>query len=248
MAFNINDFKAHVNSRGLAKNNLFFATITPPTTLGFLQDRITSNELSFLCKTAQLPSLDFTTADFRPHGYGKVYKRPVEFTESSMQLVFMVDAQFGVLKFFHRWMQSIFNYNMSSVTEDPQGKLPYEFEYRDNYAAVIEVLVFSANDTGKVYRYKLTGAYPVTVGQVDVSWENQAEIMTLGVSFEYDNLQVDALELGSTNPNLSRANGLISYLSSINGIGQAIRSIDTPQSLQDLINQYTTVNTIFNSL
>lgn len=250
MAFNINDFKAHISNRGLAKNNLFYCSITIPTTLSnTVGQTITANELTFFCKSAQIPSFDLTTVGFRPHGYGKEYKRPMEFHMSSLPLVFMVDSEFGVMKYFHKWMQSIYNFNSAAtVSEDAYRKLPGEFEYRDNYAARIELYVFSLNDVEKVYKYTFDKAYPSSIGTVDMSWENNGDVMSVPVNFEYDSVILETVGFESIAPDLSRQNGFVSYLSAINGFGQAIQQIDRPQDIQDLILTYTNINTIFGAL
>jgi len=250
MAFNINDFKAHVSNRGLAKNNLFYCTITIPTTLNnTVGSAISSNELTFFCKSAQLPSFEFGTVGFRPHGYGKELKRPMDFSLSSLPLIFMVDAEFGVLKYFHKWMQSIYNFNTGTVVaEDIYRKLPNEFEYRDNYVARIELYVFSENNAKKVYKYTFDKAYPTAVGTIDMAWENQADVMTLAVNFEYDSIILETVEFATITSDFDRANGLLSYISAINGIGQAIQQIDRPQNIQDIILSYTNINTILGAL
>jgi hypothetical protein len=250
MVFNINDFKAHVGNRGLAKNNLFYCAITVPTTLSnTVGSAITSNELTFFCKSAQIPSFDLTTVSFRQHGYGKEFKRPMDFSTSSLPLIFMVDAEFGVMRYFHKWMQSIFNFNTGAVAaEDVYRKLPNEFEYRDNYAARIELYVFSTNDVQKVYKYTFDKAYPVSIGTVDMSWENQAEVMALPVNFEYDSITLETIEYASIAPDLDRQNGLVSYISAINGIGQAINQIQRPQNIQDILLSFTNINTILGAL
>lgn len=250
MAFNITDFRAQMASRGLAKNNLFYVMITMPNMLNnALVGSITSNELSFFSKTVTLPSLDLTTTEYRPSGYGKAYKRPMDFGHSTLPVIFMVDSKFGVLKFFQRWMQGIFNYSSASgIREDPQGKLTYEFEYHENYVGTIDVYVFAANNPSVVYNYKFYNAYPVTVSDITLSWENDAEIMTLPVSFEYDHMSVEALETGTLLPELSRQNGALSYISALNGYGQAINQLRLPTDIQDAINLYTNINTIYGAL
>lgn len=250
MAFNINEFKSQISSRGLAKPSLFYVTITVPSTLtNSLGSIMDSNTLSFFCETASLPSLELQTVEYKKHGYGKSYKRPVEFSESGLPLVFMVDAEFGVLKYFHRWMQSIFNYNNgSAVREDPQGKLPYEFEYPDNYSATIDIYMFSGNNTEKVYHYTFSKAYPVSVGQIDVAWEINDQYMKLPVNFEYDYMSTEALEWGMIRSDLSRQNGALTYISAIQGTGQAISQVEMPQDIQDAIVQMTNINTIYTAL
>ena len=250
MAFNINEFQAQVSKRGLAKNNLFMARFTLPASVSFIEQNITTRELSFLCRTAQLPTMDLDYVDVRSQGFGKPEKRPTEFRSGDLGMIFMVDSDFGTLKFFHRWLQSIVNYNTYDgyFQEDPQGKLPYEFDYKENYAATLEVLVYSGNDADKVYKYTFGNVFPLSIGEVTPDWGNGGDIMNLTVGLAYDKFKVEALQLGQVRSDLSNANGFLSYISAINGFGQAINQIQRPSNIQDFINQVTNVNTIFNAL
>lgn len=250
MAFNIAEFSAQLSKHGLAKNNLFFTRITLPPSLKALEDNIPSRELSFLCKSTTLPSVDLDVVDIMSQGFGKSEKRPTNIHTGSLSLQFMMDSNFSTMKYFHRWMQSIVNYNSYDgyFVKDADDKYPYEFEYKENYAAEIEILVFSGNDADKVYRYRLGNAYPFSIGDINVAWENNGELMTLPVGFEFDKFKVDGMSIGQVTDDFSRANGFLTYLSSINAYGQAINQIQRPQSIQDLINTVTNVNTIFNTL
>lgn len=250
MVFNINEFKAQVASRGLAKNNLFISRITVPTSLSYLEQYIPTRDMSFLCKSMSLPAFDLSYAEVRPQGFGKPEKRPLEFHGGDLIGTFMIDSNFATMKFFHRWMQSITNigdYN-GTFTPDTGGKLPYEFAYKDQYAATMEVLVYSGNDANKVYQYKFGNVFPITVGNIDVAWENQAEIMTVPVNFAYDKMSVDGFQLGEISTSMSGSNGLLTYAASYYSLIQAINQLSTPTDIQDAINQATTVNTIYNAL
>jgi len=250
MVFNINEFKSQIASRGLAKNNLFITRITLPATLSSLEQNIPTRDLSFLCKSVSLPSFELNYVDVRPQGFGKPEKRPLEFHAGDLTGLFMVDSNFAVMKFFHRWIQSITNigdYN-GSHSVDTDGKVPYEFAYKEDYVATMEVLVYSGNDANKVYQYKFGNVYPLNIGNIDVAWENQAEIMTVGVNFAYDKIAVDGFELGSITSDMENANGLLTYAASYYGFIQAINQVSTPTSVQDMINQATTVTTIYNAL
>lgn len=250
MVFNINEFRSQIASKGLAKNNLFMARITLPPSLSNLEQNIATRDLSFLCKSVSLPEFDLNFAEIRSQGFGKPEKRPLEFRSGDLNALFMVDSNFATMKFFHRWMQSITNigdYN-GSRSIDANGKTPYEFAYKEDYAATMEVLVYSGNDANRVYQYKFGNVFPLTIGNIDVSWENQADVMILGVSFAYDKISVDGFELGAITSDMNNSNGLLTYAASYYGLIQAINQISTPTSVQDLINQVTTVNTIYNAL
>jgi hypothetical protein len=250
MSFNINQFQAQVSRRGLAKNNLFLTRISLPNSLNYLEENISTRELTFLCKSAAIPGMNINFSEYQPSGFGLHEKRPTDIRYGDLSLIFMVDSQFATMKFFKKWMQSIINYNTYDgyLQTDRQGKLPYHFAYKEEYAATVEILVYSGHDASSAYHYKFGNAFPIGIGSLDQSWENQGDIMTLPVGFAFDKFKTDSVELGQVRqPNLS-GNGPLSYISAANGFAQAIRAIDRPTSIQDAINQITNVTTVFNAL
>jgi hypothetical protein len=255
MAFNISEFNATLNKHGLAKSNLFVVTIQMGGNMKLANDlaeasKMDTRTLTFLCKSAEMPAIEVQTADFKPRGYGPSEKRPTGFELPILPTVFMVDSNFGVLKFFHRWMQTIVNYDVDGgySSEVNGGQRPYEFGYRDEYACTIEVTIYSQNQTDKTYTYKFYNAYPTNVGSVQVSWENQAEVMNLPVQFAYDAVKVEATTTGKVTGDFGSPNGILSFLSSINTFGQALNNLNRPRNLQDVINTVTDVNTILGAL
>jgi hypothetical protein len=250
MAFNINEFQAQVARKGLAKNNLFLTRISLPNTLSYLEQDISTRELTFLCKSASIPGMNIDFAEFQPHGFGTHEKRPVDLKYGDLSLIFMVDSHFATMKFFKKWMQSIINFNSYDGYQqaDRQGKLPYHFAYKEDYAATIEILVYSGHDASYTYHYKFGNAFPIGIGQLDQSWENQGEVMTLPVGFAFDKFKADGVELGQVVQPNNGANGLLSYISAANGFAQAISQIDRPRNVQDAINQITNVTTVYNAL
>lgn len=249
MAFNINEFSSQVNGKGVAVNNLFFVTITLPNVLAGLNNTLSGREISFLCRTVDLPPFTVGTSEVRPQGHGLAEKRPTSFQFENLSTVFMVDAEFAVKKFFHRWIQAVVNYDTrSGILSEVNGRVPFEFGYKRDFAATITVHVYSDNTQSFEYVYEFSKAWPTFVGGNQVAWENSAEVMTLPVTFTYSGLKVDGAEGGSVTSDNSRANGLLTYLSAINSYGQAINQLRRPRDIQDLINQVTDVRTILRSL
>ena len=248
MVFSINEFRAQINGMGLAKNNLFFTRITLPPSLSSVEGMLSTRSICFMCKTVSVPGLTIGTTPIKTLGFGKTEQRPIDFSYGDLSAVFMVDSNFGVKKFFHRWIQEVVNYSTSdgNLRQDPQGKLPYEFAYKQDYVARVEVLVYSGNDASKVYLYTYDNVYPVTVGNVELSWENQAEIMVLPVGFTFDTVATEGIELGAISAFDSRSNGILTYASSLGSVVQAINQLSTPSDIQDIINLTTTINSIFN--
>lgn len=249
MTFNINEFSSQMGGKGIAINNLFFVTITLPNVLSNLNSELTGREISFLCRTVDLPPFTVNTADVRPQGHGLAEKRPTAMQFDPLSTVFMVDGQFAVKKFFHRWIQAVVNYDTrSGILSEVNGRVPFEFGYKRDFGATITVHVFSDNIGAFEYVYEFGKAWPTFVGGTQVAWENAAEIMTLPVTFTYSELKVTGAEAGTVSVDTSRANGLLTYLSAINTYGQAINQLHRPRDIQDLITQITDVRTILRSL
>lgn len=251
MAFNISEFSANLNKHGLAQNNLFLVRITGgPVTrlLNKTESNMKEQDLVFFCRSADLPGFQIQTQDYLPQGFGTPDRRPANMPLQPLNTVFMVDSKFAIMKFFHRWVQSIVNYDKSSILGEVDDALPYEIGYKEDYACTIEVVVYSTAVQDFTYTYRMTGAYPVTLGNVSTAWENSAEIMVLPVTFTYDTLEVDGQEKGTVGKRNSRGNGLLSYLSAANSIIQAIDQIKRPRNIQDLINTTNSIKTITNAL
>jgi len=249
MAFNLSEFSAQINRRGLAKDNLFAVRITLPASANFLNEEIPTRDLTFLCRSVDIPEFALETMKVKHRGFGPGSTRPIGLEYSYLPTVFMVDSNFAVKKFFHRWMQEIVHYDVEQgyVNELPNGLLPYEIGYKDDYAGTVEVLVYSSNQNDSFYTYKFGNAFPVALGNITTAWGNQAEIMTLPVTFSYDELKVDGTLQGVATSLSNRGNGVLSYLSSLNTFGQAVNGLELPQSIQDAVNLYTDVNTILGS-
>ena len=249
MTFSISEFTSEVNRRGLAQNNLFYVVITLPNSLLTLEDQIGSRELSFLCRSVDVPGMDIGTTVIKNQGFGIGEKRPVDFQFENLQTVFMMDGEFATMKFFHRWMQEIVNYDTSSgQLAEVKGRVPFEFGYKEDYAATVTVHMYSSNHADHVYTWQFGKAWPVQVGNVQNAWENTADVMTLPVSFTFSELKVDGAVAGVVSEDNSRGNGLLTYLSAANSWAQAINQISRPQNIQDLINEVSNISTITNAL
>ena len=248
--FNIQEFSSSISKHGVAKDNLFMVSITPPPALRNKgeEDSIVP-DLRFFCRSVTLPEFDVQTTDYQTQGFGAITRRPQTMTFPILPTVFMVDSNFAVLKFFHRWTQLMVNYDSSGgpISATPEGALPFEMGYKNDYASTVEVVVYSYASESITYTYRFDNAYPIQVGNITESWGNAGEVMTLPVGFTYDKVKVTGAVTGSVLDSVGGANGLLSYLSSINTFAQAIKGLKRPRSIQDAINQVTNISTIIKS-
>ena len=104
---------------------------------------------------------------------------------------FYGDSRLLVQNFFTKWLQSIVNFNGASPmngTTTVNGASPFEIYYKDGdkgYQTTIDITVFDVRSE-TVATYKLHNAFPVTVSDVSLAWENSDQIYQLTVTFSYD--------------------------------------------------------------
>jgi hypothetical protein len=246
MTFNISEFTSQINRIGIAKNNLFVVSINLPESLSYLNDKIAIRDLIFLCKDIKLPNLAVNALPYIPNTIGMVERRPVSMEYPILDAEFMVDSNFNVMKFFHRWIQGIINYDVSSgqySTAPGTNTLPFEIEYKSNYVSTITVDVYSDNIDYYKYRYVFGNAYPINVGGITPSWQESAQVMSMPVGFSYDTLKVDGANSGNVSSNnLNRGIGLLQNLSNMNSASQLINLLNLPGNAQNAINDLTSLS------
>lgn len=250
MTFNISNFSSQINKHGLSVNNLFVAKIFLPFGLRFIEDKLDTNSLTFFCRAVNLPSISIDGTQIQTRSIGPTELRPNKLDFPDLSTIFMVDSNYGVLKFFQQWMQQIVNYDVSAGyrSASPGGLLPYEVGYPDDYECSIEITAYSGHQEDKFYTYKFYRAFPSRVNDIELAWDNNAEILTLPVTFSYSELKVDATDRGTVLGQINRAGGPLGFLASLDRYGSAIRGIELPTNVQDAVNLYTDVNDILGSL
>ena len=187
MAFNVRELLSSINQRGgLAKPSKFAANILKaPVNL--------DENLKFYCETASLPGIAFQTDEIRTTGYGNIEKRPYATIFQDIQLNFYCDNDGRVFNFFHQWAQSVFNFNDKTPLggRTARGLLGGTFAYPQDYFGTISLTVYNEQkpdaegqeDGSAVVTYYLEEAYPLVIGDVQVSWEQSDQVLKLPINF-----------------------------------------------------------------
>lgn len=244
MAFNLSEFQAQIGKHGLARSNVFMFRITKIP--AFIQSEIPANELVFFCKGVDLPSLTLLTEEYYAQGFGARERRPTGLDLPLLPTTFFIDSSHKILKFFHAWMQAIVNYDVEAgILSEVDGRVPFEYEYRDNYIGEAEVLFYSPNYPDKYYTYKFHNIHPIEVGTISLAWESNDELAILPVSFSYDTVKLDGSRSGNVITDSNIGPGLLDYIYGIANQVQAIKGITKPRSIQDAINVFSTISRIF---
>jgi hypothetical protein len=185
MAFNITEITSAINSAsGLAKPNMFFVVITPPSSLGL---STYPRQAMFFCDSAQLPGLTFDTSPIKTAGYGGAEMRPTNAAFPAVNATFIVDARGRAIRFFQQWLALLNNWSRERVGVMQGTSLSYgEWNYPETYEGTVEIhAVNPDNNNSEVVVYQLSRAFPVQVGDIAVAWELNDTIMKLPISFAY---------------------------------------------------------------
>jgi hypothetical protein len=182
-SFNINQFRSviHDNNELLGTNK--FLVQFPEPAGAVLQDART---LSFYCKTATLPGIGLLTSDTAQYGVGPIERKPYATAVNDCLFQFYVDGDGKIRKWLTGWMKLITNpyTNRGMSSKSAQGLVPYEFQYKDQYAVDITVTVFDSEGKEQI-KTTLIEAYPNYIGDTSLDWQEKNNLMTVPVAFTY---------------------------------------------------------------
>jgi hypothetical protein len=199
MGFSIEEMLGQINKRnGLSKSSKFMAYFREvPSGIGTLEGK---RDLSFLCDAVSVPGIAYQSDDIRSSGYGNIEKRPYATIYNDVTLNFFCDNDGVVVDFMHKWLQSVFNFNDASKagSTTSKGLGPNTFAYPKDYFGTIEIIQYFDEDEDKqeVFSVKLEEAYPISMGDIQLDWNNQDTLTKIAVTFTYTYWTSYALDEG----------------------------------------------------
>jgi len=252
-SFNIENIKGRITKRnGITKTSHFRVVITLPqwareatenddvSSVGF--------DLPFLCDSAQLPGINFTTSEIRRLGYGALERRPDVPLYTELPLTFISTGDGAVLRFFHRWMQNVINVGTSDRAPSSvsyKGAFLYEAHYPVNYRTTIQL--YHYNEVGEqLLVYTFNEAYPIGIGDIPVSWSSTDELVRLPVQFSYTNWHCDTFEVGKIDSSRESSLSVLQKLTSIASVVATLQNLRRPTSIMDAFNQLGNIRTVGN--
>jgi len=158
---------------GLAKTNRYFVTITPPTALTInITSKKILEDMQVLCNETELPGRNINTANRLT--FGPIKKVAYENLYQEITLNFLCRNKMEEKKFFQKWMDYIANTETNLV------------KYYDDYVGTVGItLIDNTIDESITYDVELVEAFPVSVGNQTITYEQSTEIMRLPVNFAY---------------------------------------------------------------
>ena len=183
---NIADFKSTLIGGG-ARPNQFRVQLTFPSyvTTGI----VAGQQAQFLCKAAQLPASSMENIGIHYRG------RPVNFAgERTFQpwtITCYNDTTFNIRNALEQWQAGIQNYSATNGRTNPRDyQVDLTVHQLDRNGADIKV-------------YKFVDAYPLVIGAVGLDFEQQNQIETFDVEFQYNFFTSNSTEGNSFGVNVS---------------------------------------------
>lgn len=181
MPFNINNFQSKVASG--VRPNLFKVSFNFPKT-------ITNNDsetITFLCKSAALPSSTMGTIEvpFR----GRNLKIPGDRTFDSWTATFINDPDFKTRTTFEQWINQInkLDANVGSLNPTDMFK-----DIVVTQLAKTSINGSSGDENLSVIRnYNLFGAWPSSVSQITLGYDQNDQIEEFDVEFQYQYFSIN---------------------------------------------------------
>jgi len=177
--FDIEEFKSN-NKMGFSRNSFFYMMVYPPN---FWAGENTSF-LSYLCSGAQLPGISILAPDVNKWGYGPTRKYPIGVAHPDIALTIYSDGEGNAIDFFDQWTRNVVTYGdpQSAVNGSPFGLV----QYPDNYKTDIDLFYMSeSGNPQELIRCRFIDAFPIGMGQVNLSWAGQSQIAQFVVPFNY---------------------------------------------------------------
>lgn len=171
--FNVNTFRNAGLRFGGARSTLFNIVMSIPPAVG--AEAGTDDKFRYTCRASTLPPATIGTVTVPYFGRGVKFSGDRVFGDWSVTV--MNDEDFLVRSMFEKWSNSL-NALESNIRSGAYGN---DLQYKS------ELNVNQFSKTGELIRQiTIVGAFPVTVGEIQLDWDNRDQVETFGVTFAYD--------------------------------------------------------------
>ena len=182
----ISDFKSALVGGG-ARPNLFEVQLTNEAIKGganWDQERF-----SFLCKAASLPAQTITAIDvpFR----GRIFKVAGDRTIDNSSLTNINDPKFNLRHAFEQWTEAIAKLDNNMGAVSPQEYMTDAYIYQLGRGATKEAATNSGDNSAILATYKFIDIWPITVGDIALSYDTGDTIEEFDVEFAVQSIQLD---------------------------------------------------------
>lgn len=173
----INEFLSLIGKYGISKSSLFRLDITNPSSCMTRKSGVNNflRDLSFFAESIEIPGTQILTQDYRIYdmtekiAYGKLH--------DEINVIFRMDRDYTVKKFFDSWVDCIYNKKTGDVS------------YKNTYSGIIQIYQIK-EDGASSYAIELIDCFPIQLGTISLGWENASELVKLPVTFSFKKMKI----------------------------------------------------------
>lgn len=208
-----------------------------------------AENLLFLCSATAIPGVQVQTTDIQPYGYGAIERRPTNAFFNSLRMNYYVDVSSTVYQFFTKWINSIVNFNDSAIgTRTVNGAFYNEVRYKEEYATTITIYVYDSAGNNFL-EVQLKDAFPIELGQVNLTWGNYNSLAVLPINISYQNWVSNYTPISQISAsglrNLTLASALLRAGTLVQGASLLARR---PRNIADTFNLVNNASLLRNTL
>lgn len=173
----VEDFISYVKKNGVVNNNRFDVMIQPPKEVsgiafsrkdGRSQFGVDQKMLSLMALSVSMPGVNLSTTEMR---FGLTRKIPYDKSTGELDVVFRCSGDMLEKRIFDEWIKYIFAEN-------------HTVEYYENF--ISDIIVSSVdNNNNTIYSIRYSEAYPALITPLTFDRENNNQIATFQVTFNY---------------------------------------------------------------
>ena len=165
--------------RGGVRPNLFQVEHTWPSTnlVEPSLDGLSDKPVMYMCKSAALPATNVGTVElpFR----GRVVKVPGDRTYETWTATFYNDDAFKLRSAYEKWIA------LTNGVDANLAEADIADTFKNIYVSQLDKFSGGANKLKTIRTYELVGAWPVSVGQIAVAYDNNDSYEEFDVEFAY---------------------------------------------------------------
>ena len=185
----ISQFKSQLLGGG-ARPNLFEVQIPEfPSAVGNVWGDLEQRHLTYLCKASALPALNIASIDvpFR----GRTFKVAGDRTIDNWSVTIINDQRFNLRTAFEQWTEAIAKLDNNMGAVNPNTYMTDAYIYQLGRGATKEAATNAGDNSAILATYKFIDIWPITVGDIALSYDTGDTIEEFDVEFAVQSIQLD---------------------------------------------------------
>jgi hypothetical protein len=175
MAFSVNDFRQYLTGDG-ARPNLFEISMVIPSYAG---SGATSQKLTFMCNTAQLPGSTIGVVNMQY--FGREVKLAGNRTYADWSVQVINDEDFTIRNALETW-----HYYINGPEYNVRQPIAATVDGVPGAGYGVSATVTQYGKTGNILKqYDFVGMFPVDLAPIDLNWGSNDAVEEFGVTFAY---------------------------------------------------------------